>query len=137
MSEYPQLENAPIVEALIDIQVQLPESKRIDTLKEMYEELKKEFPKQKKRIRFSGSLEVKEEQAKAGVYDNRIDGFMFLSENEKRVIQARLDGFTHNVHKPYKNWDVLRNDTKKYWEIYKQVAEPISIKRLALRYINN
>jgi uncharacterized protein (TIGR04255 family) len=136
MNEYPHLENAPIVEALIDIQVQLPESKTVDILQNVHKEIKNDFPKQKKRIRFSGSLEVKPEETKAGIYDNKIDGFLFLSEDEKKIFQARLDGFTCNIHKPYTKWENLREDAKKYWDVYKKIAEPISIKRIALRYIN-
>ncbi len=136
MDEYPQLKNAPIVEALIDIQVQLPESKTIDLLEGAYEKIKSEFPKQKKRIRFSGSPKIDSQNANKGLLRNTIDGFLFSSENEKKIVQARLDGFTHNVHKPYTNWETLRDDAKKYWKIYKDIAEPVSVKRLALRYIN-
>ena len=47
MNEYPQLQNAPIVEALIDIQVQLPASKTVGSLCVIHEKVKSDFPKEK------------------------------------------------------------------------------------------
>jgi len=136
MSDYPHLVNAPIIEALIDIQVQIPTSKTIDILQAIHEKVKLNFPNTKKRFRFSGSLEIEPEKTKAGIYKNKIDGFMFLSENENKIFQSRLDGFTFNKQKPYENWEALRDEAKNLWKIYKEVAEPIAIKRIALRYIN-
>ena len=136
--QYPVLKNAPIVEALLDIQVQLPESKTLDDLHTIFDKIKEQFPLEKKRYRFSSSIEFKEEEreAKSSIANTLVDGFLFYSENKNKVCQSRLDGFTFNKHKPYENWPSLLKEAQVLWGFYKKVAEPIAIKRIALRYIN-
>jgi uncharacterized protein (TIGR04255 family) len=51
-------------------------------------------------------------------------------------VQARLDGFTFNRLKPYKDWESLRDEARKLWQHYTQIASPKNITRVALRYIN-
>ena len=137
-SQYPHLENAPIVEALLDIQVQLPEGKTIDELHVVFDKIKGKFPIEKKRYQFSSSIEFKplEKVTEQGISTSHTDGYLFHSENKTKVFQARLDGFTFNKHKPYENWTALKKEAQELWDIYRDAAEPVSIKRLALRFIN-
>jgi len=136
--QYPLLKNAPIIEALLDIQVQLPERKTLDDLHIVFDKIKEQFPIEKKRNRFSGSFQLKvdEKETKSLAYNTLADGFLFYSENKKKVFQSRLNGFTFNKHKPYYSWSTLFKEAPTLWKIYKEVAEPIAIKRIALRYIN-
>lgn len=138
ISQYPLLKNAPIVEALLDIQVQLPESKTLDDLHFIFDKIKEQFPLEKKRYRFSSSVEFKaeEKEAKPSVTNTLVDGFLFYSQTKKKVFQSRLDGFTFNQHKPYDKWSTFLKEAQELWELYKTVAEPIAIKRIALRFIN-
>ena len=52
-------------------------------------------------------------------------------------MQFRRDGFTYNRLHPYKNWDYLIEHTKRTYPIYKEIAKPEAITRLAVRYINH
>lgn len=63
-------------------------------------------------------------------------GYMFLSEDERRIVQARQDGFSFNRLKPYSRWEDLREEARKQWAQYVSVAHPDRVTRLALRYIN-
>lgn len=135
---YPLLKNAPIVEALLDIQVQLPKDKDLKTLHTVFDQVKNKFPLEKKRFAFSSSIEFKaqEEKAKSSISDTQVDGYLFYSEDKTKVFQARLNGFTFNKHKPYQSWNALKKEAKQLWTLYKEIAEPIAINRIALRYIN-
>ena len=137
-TKYPVLTNCPIIEALIDIKVQLPESKELNDLHAIYDVIKDKFPIEKKRYQISGTFELKPEEgrAKSDMSDPQINGFLFYSESKNKIIQSRFDGFTLNKHKPYESWSNLIKEAKENWKEYKKAVEPISIKRLALRYIN-
>jgi len=137
-STYPLLKNAPIVEALLDIQVQLPKGTDLKALYTLFDKVKDEYPLAKKRFTFSGTIKFKaqEEQAKSSVSNTQVDGYLFYSENKTKIFQARLNGFTFNKHKPYQNWNALKKEAKQLWSLYKKTAEPITINRIALRYIN-
>ncbi len=49
MAEYPTLKNAPITEALIDIQVKLPSETQLETLLSLREGLSENYPEYKPR----------------------------------------------------------------------------------------
>jgi uncharacterized protein (TIGR04255 family) len=135
---YPLLKNAPIVEALLDIQVQLPKEKDLKMLHTLFEEVKNKYPLEKKRFKFSGTIEFKaqEELAKSSVSNTQVDGYLYYSEDKSKVFQARLNGFTFNKHKPYQSWSALKKEAKQLWLLYIKVVEPVTINRIALRYIN-
>ncbi len=63
-------------------------------------------------------------------------GFFFKSTNENKIFQARLNGFTFNKLFPYQTWDAFKDEARELWELYTSVAKPLSITRIALRYIN-
>ncbi len=136
MEQYPILRNAPITEALIDIRVKLPpqaDAKKIDS---MYESIKGQYPKKQEQRMSEIKIELKpgEELAKQLT---KINGFRYLSSDEKEIAQARLDGFTFNKLFPYTKWEDLRNEAHRLWLIYREIACPDLVTRVALRYINN
>lgn len=127
--------NPPITEALIDIRVTLPKEVTVERLATFHEDVKTSFPIKKQR--FAGEFQIKIGAAPEVVTtSNRNDGFLFHSQDSKKIVQARLDGFTFNKLKPYSNWEVFSSEAKYLWGHYLSVAKPINIVRLSLRYIN-
>ncbi len=132
MSEYPHLENAPIREALIDIQVQLPEGTTIEDIKKLGELVKSDYPQTGKR--WKANIELKPEEATD--FQPKQIGYVFISDDKKQIIQARLNGFTFSRLKQYETWEKLRDEALRLWQIYKKHLHPLSIERVACRYIN-
>lgn len=64
------------------------------------------------------------------------DGFLFESPQEKKIVQARLDGFSFNKLKPYENWKTFYKEAREFWDLYRTITKPEKIIRIALRYIN-
>jgi len=64
------------------------------------------------------------------------DVFFFRSPTDKKVVQARLDGFTFNKLKPYEDWEKFRDEGRELWGTYLDIANPIRANRISLRYIN-
>ncbi len=127
--------NPPITEALIDIRVTLPKEVSIEKLETFQEDIKTSFPT--KKPRFAGEFKIKMGAAPEVVTtSNRNDGFLFHSQDGKKIVQARLDGFTFNKLKPYSNWEVFSSEAKYLWDHYLAVVKPINVVRLGLRYIN-
>jgi len=131
------LNNAPITEALVDIRVKLPPDVDIIKLESIGDLISDRYPKKKKRIRYEGKIDFKE--GKPPEHKDTtpwVDGYIYTSENEKYVVQSRLDGFTLSRLKPYETWEKLRDEAYKMWEPYVKIASPEIITRVALRYIN-
>jgi uncharacterized protein (TIGR04255 family) len=129
--------NAPITEALIDIKVQLPEATNLSILSTYHEIIKQNFPNKKERIAWQGGIEFEEgQEPKLSAPLGGPDGYLFTSSDEKRVVQARMDGFTYSRLKPYTCWEEFMYEAKELWKLYVEIAGPLSISRLGLRYIN-
>lgn len=129
--------NPPIQEALLDIQVTLPPEASLEILKGFHSGLEERFPERQERIslqqgfQFSGAGETQ-----AVTASRSVDGYLFVSKQTGKIVQARLDGFTFNKLKPYSRWDDFSSEAKELWERYVKIVKPANIRRIGLRYLN-
>ncbi len=128
--------NAPIVEAILDIRTNLPEDIDLAALAKFQESVRERYPKRADRVVWQSGFQVGQAGAVATHASQNTHGYQFTSEDGKKVAQARLDGFTHNKLKPYDRWGRFVEEAKELWGIYREVARPINITRIAIRYIN-
>jgi uncharacterized protein (TIGR04255 family) len=134
MNQRPHLTNAPITEAVLDIQVQLPANARLGHLEAMHRDIRDRYPNRRTRHRLEVNIKLEGEMPIAT--PPKEDGYLFQSRDGKRIVQARLDGFSFNQLKPYDTWEALRDEAKQLWARYVDIARPEIVKRIALRYIN-
>ncbi len=129
--------NAPITEALIDLRVETSSPTSMETLASFHNRIKDRFPKKQERYSWKSEFKVKKDippeiVAPAG----GPDGYFFKAPDERKLVQARIDGFTFNKLKPYEKWETFRNEAIELWDKYIQTVNPDFVTRLALRYIN-
>lgn len=128
-----QYEHAPITEALIDIRIE-PASVTLQAIEALRSQVSDLYPRREKRALFTGEFIAGDA---VGATAKRVDaGFAFISGDGRQVFQARFDGFTFSRLRPYVNWPQLRDEAKRLWTIYREVANPPRISRVAVRYIN-
>lgn len=125
---------APITEAVIDIRVRLPETARLSDLEAVQEPHRSDYPGKESRSLARGRFEVGR-QVSASASSEPI-GFLFKSEDEKRIFQAQRDGFTMSRLAPYETWEPFREEARRLWTTYRVRLQPEAIVRLAVRYIN-
>lgn len=136
MDGYQVLKKAPITEGLIDIRVKLSPELDVRQIDSIYEPIKSEYP-QKQEQRLS-QVQVEQKPDENIVKSlSKINGYRYTSSDKKRIIQARLDGFTFSRLHPYATWEELRSEAHRLWLLYQKVTSPHLITRVALRYINN
>jgi uncharacterized protein (TIGR04255 family) len=58
------------------------------------------------------------------------------SKAEGAIVQFKVDGFTFNKLEPYTTWEEVFGEADRLWRIYVQIARPLEISRVAVRYIN-
>jgi uncharacterized protein (TIGR04255 family) len=133
--EHTTFPNAPIMEALLDIRVRLPEQTTLTDLAAFQVHVKTRFPEKKERKFVRGDFKLEPEPS-ALVSASGSDGYFFECSKEKKIVQARLDGFTFNKLKPYENWESFRSEGRELWALYFKMANPTKVTRIALRYIN-
>lgn len=134
---YERFEKAPITEAILDIRVQLPNQIDLARLATFQDAVKERYPTKRERVSWQFGFQVKPETAPdAFKPSGGPDGYLFISSDEKQLVQARLDGFTFNRLKPYDRWESFRDEARQLWQHYVQITTPERVTRLALRYIN-
>jgi len=137
MAKQRHLEKAPITEALIDLRVILPSDFYAQEFSKLSEELSARYPKKEPHKLYSGSFGVQEGKPFIGpTEDKGIQAYYYKSEDERNIVQFRLDGFTFNRLHPYTKWDSVISEARNMWKLYCSVAKPEQIIRFAVRYIN-
>lgn len=137
MNNYPIFKNAPIIEALLDIKVELSNDTKLENLDAFYENIKEKYTEKKRREKFTADIKFTEKgELSQNPVSNQPDAYIYRSANENKVIQIKMDGFTFNKLKPYEHWDKFYAEAKSFYEQYDKIARPIKITRIALRYIN-
>jgi len=132
------LKNAPIIEAIIDLRVKTRPGLRAEEFTGLKPELANRFPKVEERHGVEARFEVRPGTSAASVVRDRgFDGYFFKSDDEKTIVQFRVDGFTFNRLRPYTNWEQLFPIALDLWQAYARVANPDEVIRLAVRYINH
>jgi uncharacterized protein (TIGR04255 family) len=136
LNNHPILTKAPITEALVDIRVKLPLDFKVERLDSVYQEIKELYPKKQVQKLSNIHFEVKPEEELIKSI-TKINGYRYLSADDKKIFQTRLDGFTFNRLSRYTKWEDLREEAYRLWLLYKKNTSPELITRVALRYINN
>jgi len=125
---------APITEALIDIRVTLPERMTVADLAHV--NIGEDVGYPQRRNQFAGEARIDiGEQLGTSTRQSHV-GYTFASSDERQIVQVRLDGFTFSRLAPYDRWESFREEARHLWTLYRSVAEPASIVRVAVRYIN-
>ncbi len=136
VDEYTVFPNAPITEAILDIRAQLPEKVKLEDLAAFQNYIRGRFPEKKGRFSGVAGFQLSQEGVSTIPPQHKLDGYLFESLADKKVVQARLDGFTFNKLKPYENWEAFCREGRELWNLYSKIAQPIKVIRIALRYIN-
>ncbi len=127
--------NAPIKEAIIDIQVQNPPSLTLASFENAgilpppgYTE---RHPLMVGHVR--GQLEEGVLKASAG--QDQL-GYAFVGGEGRQVVQFKVNGFTFSRLAPYRTWEQLRDEARTLWNSYRQIVGTVEVARVGLRYVN-
>ena len=139
MIEVRHLDNAPIVEALIDFRVNIPTEFNVQIFSSLGSDFASKYPKRESLT--SGNIEFRIEDGKPVVksnVDKGIQGYIYKSADGKDVAQFRMDGFTFSRLNPYTSWEQVFGEASKLWDLYcsKAASDPVTVTRIAVRYIN-
>lgn len=134
--KYINFPNAPILEAVLDIFVKLPDSITIDNLEAFYEPVKANFPIKLPRVSQALNFNISPQSIDLTQSLGKTDWYLFRSTDYSKIVQSRIDGFSFNKLKPYENWSTFKAQAKELWDRYFEIVKPYEITRIALRYIN-
>lgn len=132
-----RLANAPIVEAVLDIDCDMSPGMDIAALEGPARDLfREQYPKFRKQLLWEHQIKQQggappEMSARQG-----IQAFQFLHDDEKQLVQVRSRGFSFNRLAPYSSLDNYLPEIERSWGLFVGLAAPIQVKLVRLRYIN-
>jgi uncharacterized protein (TIGR04255 family) len=128
------LNNAPIVEAVIDIRVLRNPVVSPDTFANLTPSIGQKY---------SQAASIHSLEARFGIGtgkvltpDQRRADLGWRYQADKEVAQFRVDGFTFSRLEPYTTWEEVFGEAFRLWEVYLDIAKPRQVSRIAVRYIN-
>jgi uncharacterized protein (TIGR04255 family) len=132
------LRRAPITEALVDLRavptVAIEGERSLDQLKAS---LEGRYPRYSERRSFEAEVQFRRGQpALSKGTDKGFHGHFFESPDGREIAQFRVDGFTYNRLVPYTDWETVTTEALRLWDLYVEVARPLAVSRVAVRYIN-
>lgn len=127
--------NAPIREAVFDIRVDTLNITDVNELLSIKEIISTNFPIEK-RQHGTGMFQLSPDKPVESNAHSDLTGYVFLSQDNTRQIQIRMDGFTLNILKPYENWETHFDSFINYWPEYSNRFNPNKVIRISTRFIN-
>lgn len=137
MARQRHLRNAPITEALIDIQVTPREGLTFTQLKSAIDGSDFGYYVKSPISEGTFSFTLASDGQPSTAAESEQIGLRLHSADEKYVAQFRLTGFTLSRLRPYETWENLLEEAKRLWTVYVKCLAPTHVVRIATRFINN
>lgn len=136
MKKYNTLSNPPIKEAVIDIRALLPDDFDITTIFDDVKNDEVNYPAIEATQRSGLEFGFKKGQQIVKADEVETFGYRLWSSDRKQIALMTREGFTFSRLSPYTNWENFESEAKRLWDSYEKYTSPISVTRLAVRYIN-
>ena len=134
MNEYQSrhYSRAPITEAIIEIQCELPPATAMLNLLSVHERIKPDYPERAEQHAFQAQFTI----GSGPSATQSVIGYRLASQDGKRIVQVRPNTFAFSQLAPYDKWETVRAEALRLWEIYRETVSPVRITRVGVRYIN-
>lgn len=137
MTAIQSLSRPPIVEAVVDIDVEMrPGFVLADAQDRLAAAFADGYPVT--RTRQVETHEIHPQPGSVGEVRSRsgLESLMFLQPDEKQLVQARRRGFTFNRLAPYSGFDQYQAEIERRWLQFRTMVDPVRVTAVRMRYIN-
>jgi uncharacterized protein (TIGR04255 family) len=131
------LANPPIVEAVVDLDCDLPPSIDFaslqDAVKNTYGD---RYPTVRPLFFQEAKIESKSDAPPQMSVRGGIQAFQCFNETEKQLVQVRVQGYSFNRLAPYTSMDDYLPEIERTWNLFLKLMSPVQLRVVRLRYIN-
>lgn len=132
-----QLDDPPIIEAVLDIDCHMAPSFNLAALEaDARKAFAGEYPKFQAQLLQETQIEQRPNEPPSLSARQGLQAFQFYKDDLLQLVQVRNNGFSFNRLAPYSSFDDYLLGIGTAWELFKTLARPVRISRIALRYIN-
>ena len=101
----------------------------------IYQKIHNEFPEKRQESAFEIKITPQEQRVEK-TFPGSLSKMQFVSADSSTMVQIGPDLLAVNILKDYPGWERFRELIRKQFEVYCEIANPVSYKRLGLRFIN-
>ncbi len=133
----PVLARPPIIEAVLDLDCDLPLTWNIATVEAASRETYRDrYPRFRTQLLQGFQIEQQAGAEPRLSTQRGIQALQFLTEDERQLVQVRAQGFSFNRLAPYTSLDEYLPEIERIWQLYVELASPVHVRSTQLRYIN-
>jgi len=125
--------NAPITEAVIDIQVTTPVT--VEALATMNAG-DADYPTAEQLHAATGAMMFGPDKNATATASSQHIGYLYRSADGLHIYQSRANGYTFSRLARYPHWGEFSAEAHRLWDKYKAVTNPTAVTRVAVRYVN-
>lgn len=131
------LGSAPIVEAVVDIDCDMPNPADVEALDAVAgAALAARYPTPRRRMLSEHQIAAAPDGPVAVTLRHGLQALQYISADEKQLIQFRPAGFSFNRLAPYTTLDDYLPEIELTWRTFVDIAKPVACRTIRLRYIN-
>jgi len=132
-----RFENPPVVEAVIDIDCELPEGFDVVSTEELARSaFGDRYPVVRKHHLHQQHISLQGASPPEISSQSALEGLRFFQEDERQLVQIRAHGYSFNRLKPYVGFDVCLDEIERTWQAYRDIVHPARVQQIRIRYIN-
>ena len=135
MATVRHLRNAPVVEAVIEIQV-AASAAAAEIFKGDGLSIGDEYPDRTVQVTNNFEIGLAPGETKAMMSTSKPTGYRFKSTDGTRLVDFQHSAFAFHRLKPYTNWEQVREEACGLWRKYLEYAQPTVVTRVGVRYVN-
>ncbi|VAW96217.1 hypothetical protein MNBD_GAMMA21-1349 [hydrothermal vent metagenome] len=135
--KYPRLANPPIKEAILQFLVIPSDIYDSNLLKKFVEAENTRYPNSQAQRETLIQFMSGGDGQQTGFKDKGINGFKISSSDGLNIVQVFKDRLAISRLASYRSWGELLAETKRIWDVYKEIFSPKAVKGISVRYINH
>jgi len=132
-----KLTRAPIIEAIVDIDCDMPPkfdlAEHEAAAKEAFSE---PYPMFEAQVSENHKIELQADKSLQHRVKRGLAAFRFRNGDGRQLVQVRAQGFSFNRLAPYTTLDDYLAEIERCWKLYAALTGPTQIQSIKLRYIN-
>ena len=133
----PRLQNPPIVEAVVNVDCDLPPGFDLATLEgPARARFGDRYPKFSAQVVPLATVQANLGTLQDISFRSALQALQFRQEDEKQLVQIRPQGFSFNRLAPYSSLDDYLPEIERTWRLYVDLVAPVQMRAIRLRYIN-
>jgi uncharacterized protein (TIGR04255 family) len=134
--QFPHLPSAPIVEAVIQWRARAETAWEVDPLRQQLSQRLSDYPTCQPQHEMQFEAQFVGHDSPTPQRRVRWLGFRLVSADGRYIAQFNRDGLVFSRLEPYNEWETFSSEGLRIWKTYLDLAGPVEVQRLGVRFVN-